>query len=220
MNLYHLQLLRRFLGMSNDDRQQGAVMAEEGERFLIVGLGNVGRNYVGNRHNIGFMAIDRLAGKYGLVLNRVQNKALVANGRLFHHSVLLAKPQTMMNGSGDAVGPLTKFYKVPPTRVLVIYDEIDIEFGMVRIREKGSSGGHNGMRSIIQHVGQEFPRIRLGIGRPNGKMPVHAYVLQDFAKDELPLVDEMLETAVSAVETFLSEGIQQAMNKHNGKKVL
>jgi PTH1 family peptidyl-tRNA hydrolase len=126
----------------------------------------------------------------------------------------------MMNGSGDAVGPLANFYKVPPANVLIIYDEIDIDFGVVRIREKGSSGGHNGMRSIIQHLGQDFPRIRLGIGRPNGKMPVHAYVLQDFGKDELPLLEEMLETAVSAVETFLSEGIQQAMNKHNGKKVL
>lgn len=206
--------------MNDNDKQREAANAEESERFLIVGLGNTGRKYAGNRHNIGFMAVDRLAAKHGLLSNRVQNKALVANGRLSHHPVILAKPQTMMNGSGDAVGPLAKFYKVPPANVLVIYDEIDIEFGMVRIREKGSSGGHNGMRSIIQHLGQEFPRIRLGIGRPAGKMPVHAYVLQDFAKDELPLVDEMLETAVSAIETFVSEGIQQAMNKYNGKKVL
>lgn len=206
--------------MNNDDRQREAANAGEGERFLIVGLGNTGRNYAGNRHNIGFMAVDRLAAKYGLLSNRVQNKALVANGRLANHPIILAKPQTMMNGSGDAVGPLAKFYKVPPANVLVIYDEIDIEFGMVRIREKGSSGGHNGMRSIIQHIGQDFPRIRLGIGRPAGKMPVHAYVLQDFGKDELPLVDEMLETAVSAVETFVQDGIQQAMNKYNGKKVL
>ncbi|MCB9433376.1 MAG: aminoacyl-tRNA hydrolase [Ardenticatenaceae bacterium] len=204
--------------MNNDDRQREAANDGEGERFLIVGLGNTGRNYAGNRHNIGFMAVDRLAAKYGLLSNRVQNKALVANGRLANHPVILAKPQTMMNGSGDAVGPLAKFYKVPPANVLVIYDEIDIDFGMVRIREKGSSGGHNGMRSVIQHLGQEFPRIRLGVGRPNGKMPVHAYVLQDFAKDDLPLVDEMLETAVAAVETFLSEGINMAMNKYNTKR--
>ena len=204
--------------MNSDDRQREAANAGEGERFLIVGLGNTGRKYAGNRHNIGFMAVDRLAAKHGLLLNRVQNKALVANGRLANHPVILAKPQTMMNGSGDAVDPLAKFYKVPPANVLVIYDEIDIEFGMVRIREKGSSGGHNGMRSVIQHLGQEFPRIRLGVGRPNGKMPVHAYVLQDFAKDELPLVDEVLETAVSAVETFLSEGINMAMNKYNTKR--
>ena len=204
--------------MNNDDRQREAANAGEGERFLIVGLGNTGRKYAGNRHNIGFMAVDRLAAKYGLLSNRVQNKALVANGRLANHPVILAKPQTMMNGSGDAVGPLAKFYKVPPANVLVIYDEIDIDFGMVRIREKGSSGGHNGMRSVIQHLGQEFPRIRLGVGRPNGKMPVHAYVLQDFAKDDLPLVDEMLETAVAAVETFLSEGINMAMNKYNTKR--
>ena len=213
-----LKRLWQFLRMNNDDRQREAANAGEGERFLIVGLGNTGRNYAGNRHNIGFMAVDRLAAKYGLLSNRVQNKALVANGRLANHPVILAKPQTMMNGSGDAVGPLAKFYKVPPANVLVIYDEIDIEFGMVRIRKKGSSGGHNGMRSVIQHLGQEFPRIRLGVGRPNGKMPVHAYVLQDFAKDELPLVDEMLETAVAAVETFLSEGINMAMNKYNTKR--
>ena len=213
-----LKRLWQFLRMNNDDRQREAANAGEGERFLIVGLGNTGRKYAGNRHNIGFMAVDRLAAKYGLLSNRVQNKALVANGRLANHPVILAKPQTMMNGSGDAVGPLAKFYKVPPANVLVIYDEIDIDFGMVRIREKGSSGGHNGMRSVIQHLGQEFPRIRLGVGRPNGKMPVHAYVLQDFAKDDLPLVDEMLETAVAAVETFLSEGINMAMNKYNTKR--
>ncbi len=191
----------------------------DAERFLIVGLGNPGRKYRGNRHNIGFMAVDTLAAAYNIESSKVQNKAIVGNGRIQDQNVIIAKPQTYMNNSGDAVGPLARYYKVPPENVLVVYDELDLPFGTIRLREKGGAGGHNGMKSIINHLGQEFPRVRLGIGRPPGQMPVPAYVLQDFGKDDLPLLDDVLAEAVRAIETYLREGIQLAMSRHNGNLV-
>jgi peptidyl-tRNA hydrolase, PTH1 family len=187
----------------------------DAERFLIVGLGNPGRKYRGNRHNIGFMAVDALAAAYKIESSKVQNKAIVGNGRIQSQNVILAKPQTYMNSSGDAVGPLARFYKVPPENVLVVYDELDLPFGTIRLREKGGAGGHNGMKSIINHLGQDFPRVRLGIGRPPGQMPVPAYVLQDFGKDDLPLLDDVLAEAIRAIEAYLRDGIQLAMSRHN-----
>lgn len=204
--------------MNSNDKKREAANANANQRFLVAGLGNIGRKYRNTRHNIGFMAVDKLAEKHRLLSRRVQNRAIVANGRIANQAVILAKPQTMMNLSGDALGPLAKYYKIPPENVIVIYDEIDLPFGNIRIRPKGSAGGHNGMRSIINHLGSDFPRIRLGVGRPTGRKPVPAHVLQDFGKDERPIVDEMLETAVAAIETFLSEGIDMAMNKHNTKR--
>ncbi|GJM42642.1 MAG: peptidyl-tRNA hydrolase [Ardenticatenaceae bacterium] len=189
------------------------------ERFLIVGLGNPGRKYRGHRHNIGFMAVDALAAAYNIEGKKVQNKAIVGDGRIQNQPVIIAKPQTYMNSSGDSVGPLARYYKVPPQNVLVIYDELDLPFGTIRLRENGGAGGHNGMKSIINHLGQEFPRVRLGIGRPAGQMPVPAYVLQDFGKNDLPLLDDVLAEAVRAIETFLQDGIQLAMSRHNGSLV-
>jgi PTH1 family peptidyl-tRNA hydrolase len=191
----------------------------DAERFLIVGLGNPGRKYRGNRHNIGFIAVDALAAAYKIESSKVQNKAIVGNGRIQNQNVIIAKPQTYMNNSGDSVGPLARYYKVPPENVLVIYDELDLPFGTIRLREKGGAGGHNGMKSVINHLGQEFPRVRLGIGRPPGQMPVPAYVLQDFGKDDLPLLDDVLNEAVRAIETYLRDGIQLAMSRHNGNLV-
>ena len=188
----------------------------EGERFLIVGLGNPGRKYRGNRHNIGFMAVDALAAAYDIQSSKVQNKAIVGNGRIQNQNVIIAKPQTYMNSSGDAVGPLAHYYKVSPENVLVVYDEIDLPFGTIRLREKGGAGGHNGMKSIINHLGNNFPRVRLGIGRPPGQMPVPAHVLRDFGKKDLPLLDDVLAEAVRAIETYLRDGIQLAMSRHNG----
>lgn len=186
------------------------------ERYLIIGLGNPGRGYAFNRHNVGFMAVDKLALRAGIDLRRVQSKAIVGNGRLADRPVILAKPQTFMNLSGEAVGALANYYRVPPAAILVIYDELDIPFGVIRLREKGGAGGHNGMRSLIQHLGNDFPRLRLGIGRPPGRMDPAAFVLQDFGRDELPLVSEMLTTAVEAIELFVSDGIQLAMSRYNG----
>jgi peptidyl-tRNA hydrolase, PTH1 family len=188
----------------------------ETSHTLIAGLGNPGRKYAANRHNIGFMAVDRLAEQYGIALGKVQNRALVGNGRIAGQSVILAKPQTFMNLSGDAVGPLASYYRIPPERVLVVYDELDLPFGSLRLRPGGGPGGHNGMRSIINHVGPDFPRLRLGIGRPPGQMPAAAYVLQDFGRGDLPLLNDILDEAIGAILTFLSEGIELAMSKHNG----
>ncbi len=188
----------------------------DSEKYLIVGLGNPGRKYRRNRHNIGFMVVDRLAAGYGIQSSKVQNKAIVGNGRIAHKPVLIAKPQTYVNLSGDAVGPLANYYKIPNENIFIIYDELDLPFGAIRLREKGGAAGHNGMRSIINHLGQDFARMRLGIGRPPGRMPVEAYVLQDFHKDNFPLLAEILDTAVQAVETFLQDGIQLAMSKYNG----
>ena len=187
-----------------------------GERYLITGLGNPGRGHLNNRHNIGFMVVDRLAARHGIDMKRVQSKAIVGSGRIAGRAVVLAKPQTFMNLSGEAVGPLVNYYKVPLTHILVVYDELDIPFGVLRLREKGGAGGHNGMRSIIQHLGNEFARLRMGIGRPPGRMEAAAYVLQDFGRDELPLVSEMLTTGVEAIESFIANGIDLTMSRFNG----
>ena len=188
----------------------------EGERFLIVGLGNPGKKHQKNRHNIGFMAVDRLAGQNEIPLGKVQSKAVLGNGRIAGQQVILAKPQTYMNRSGDSVGPLVNYYRVPLENVLVIYDELDLPFGTLRLRQSGGSGGHNGMKSIINHLGQDFPRMRLGIGRPPGRMEPADFVLRDFRGQELEVADALLADAVSAVDTYLTEGIDLAMTKHNG----
>jgi PTH1 family peptidyl-tRNA hydrolase len=187
------------------------------QKYLIAGLGNPGRSYKGNRHNIGFMVVDRLAEKYGIRLGRVQLKAIIGEGRIGERSVILVKPQAYMNLSGDSIGPLAKYYKVPLENVLVIYDEIDLPFGTLRLRSKGGSGGHNGRKSVIQHLGQDFPRLRLGIGRPSGRMPPAAYVLQDFGKDEVPVLLELIDSAIATIETYLDEDVDLAMTRHNGE---
>jgi len=209
---------RRLFGRQDELTDEFEEMNDT-ERFLIVGLGNPGRKYRGNRHNIGFMVLDALAVAHNIEGNKVQNKAIVANGRIQNKNVILAKPQTFMNLSGDSVGPLARYYKVPPENVLVVYDELDLPFGTIRMREKGGAGGHNGMKSVINHLGQDFPRVRLGIGRPKGQMPVPAHVLQDFGKDDLPLLDDVLAEAVRAIETYLRDGIQLAMSRHNGSLI-
>lgn len=186
------------------------------ERFLIVGLGNPGREYKGNRHNIGFMVVDRLASENGISLGKVQSRAILGDGRFANQRIILAKPQTYMNNSGNAVGPLANFYKISPSNVFIVYDEMDIPFGTIRLREKGGAGGHNGMKSTIQHLGQEFPRMRLGVGRPPGRMDPPAYLLQDFDKEQMPVVNDMIDEAIRAIATYLTDGIQAAMNKHNG----
>lgn len=186
------------------------------QKYLIAGLGNPGQAHKGNRHNIGFMVVDRLAEKYGIRLGRVQLKAITGEGRIKDRAVILAKPQTYMNLSGDSIGPLAKYYKVPLENVLVVYDEIDLPFGTLRLRSKGGSGGHNGMKSVIQHLGQDFPRLRLGVGRPSGRMPPAAYVLRDFGKDEEPVLLELLDSAIATIETYLDDDVDLAMTRHNG----
>jgi len=151
---------------------------------LIVGLGNPGRKYADNRHNVGFQCLDRLAEAWGLSFSRQKHKALLAQGQIAGLKVILAKPHTFMNLSGEAMERMARFYKVPPENILVIYDDLDLPVGRIRLRPEGGSGGHKGMQSIIEHLGSNgFPRLRVGIGRPTHGDPVD-YVLGDFTLDE------------------------------------
>jgi len=185
-------------------------------RYLIVGLGNPGRKYAGNRHNVGFRCVDHLASAYDLSLNRRQRQASVALGPILRRSVVLAKPRTYMNKSGHPVASLARFYRVPLDRLLVVYDDLDLPLGTTRIRPAGGSGGHRGMKSVIKQLGSRgFPRLRIGIGRPPGRMDPADYVLQDFSKDEETLLDRTLEQASSAIETWLAEGVDEAMSYYN-----
>lgn len=197
--------------------EQPIGLIEKREPCLIVGLGNPGSKYKNNRHNVGFMAVDRLSLGVGINMGRVQHRALFGKGECFGQAVILAKPQTFMNRSGDSVSVLARYYKIPPARVLVIYDELDLPLGSLRLRQKGGSGGHNGMKSVIQYLGIDFPRLRLGIGRPPGRMDPAAYVLRDFRKEELPIVDILLNDAVTAIESFIQIGVDLAMTQHNKK---
>lgn len=188
----------------------------ETQRRIIAGLGNPGKQHEANRHNIGFMAVDALARKHNLKFDKMMSKGLVALGEIKGHKVALVKPQTFMNASGECVVPVLRFYKSEPVDLMVCYDELDISAGHLRIRKDGSAGGHNGMRSIIAKLStQAFPRLRIGIGRPPGRMAPSDYVLQDFGKGELPDVDDALTRCVSAIEIWLVDGIELAMNRAN-----
>jgi PTH1 family peptidyl-tRNA hydrolase len=184
--------------------------------FLAVGLGNPGRDYRSNRHNVGFMLLDRLAARLGLTFSRYQFKALVTKGECQQQKLVLAKPQTFMNLSGQAVSALVRFYKVPMENLLVVYDDVDLPLGTLRLRPAGGSAGQKGMTSIIEKLGrQDFPRLRIGIGRPSGRMEAAAYVLQDFSTAETELLSITLDRAVDAVLTFVTEGLTMAMNRYN-----
>jgi PTH1 family peptidyl-tRNA hydrolase len=186
------------------------------EVTLIAGLGNPGPKYAANRHNVGFRCVERLGIALSLTFDKDQKQARVALGDFDGRRVVLAKPQTFMNESGRAIVPLTRFYKVQLECLLVVYDDLDLPLGTVRLRPEGGSGGHKGIRSIIEHLGtRDFPRLRIGIGRPPGRMDPAAYVLQDFSADEESLLEETLERAVAAIETWLRQGIEVAMDRYN-----
>jgi peptidyl-tRNA hydrolase, PTH1 family len=185
--------------------------------FLLVGLGNPGREYRATRHNVGFMAIDRICDTVGLKLGRLQSKALVAAGAWDGVKIVLAKPQTFMNLSGQSVMGLAHFYKVPQDRMLIIHDDIDLPVGAIRIRPGGGSAGQRGLASIIQQFGtQEFPRLRIGVGRPPGQKDAADYVLHDFSAADLEFIRPVLDRAVEAAKTFVTFGLDRAMNLYNG----
>jgi PTH1 family peptidyl-tRNA hydrolase len=187
------------------------------ETFLIVGLGNSGREYRENRHNVGFMLVDRLAAKLDVRFSRMQSKALVASATYNECKIVLAKPQTFMNLSGQSMQGLIRFYKLSLTNLLVAHDDLDLPPGTIRIRPDGGSAGQKGMESIIERLGtEEFARIRLGIGRPPGQMEAPDYVLQDFSDAEMTAISETLDRAVDAALTFVTEGLDAAMNRYNG----
>jgi PTH1 family peptidyl-tRNA hydrolase len=204
-----------FFGVFN--RQAGMEGNAEQQVHLIAGLGNPGREYRDTRHNIGFMVLDRLAGRLGERFARLESKSLVAKATHQGSRLILAKPQTFMNESGRAVGGLIRFYKVPLDHVLVVYDDVDLPFGTLRLRPMGGSAGQKGMRSILEQIGtEELARLRMGIGRPPGKMDAAVYVLRPFSAAEVGLLPELLDRAADAVLVFVAEGLEKAMNTYNG----
>jgi PTH1 family peptidyl-tRNA hydrolase len=185
---------------------------------LIVGLGNPGAKYAHSRHNVGFMVVDRLAHVEGIAFSRRRFNALLAEGEIGPERVIVAKPQTFMNSSGVAVGKLFGFYKVRPEDLIVIYDDLDLPLGKTRLRTRGSAGGHHGMESIIAAIGtSEFPRLRIGIGRPNPDADID-HVLSPFTAEEDRVIKEAIERAAKTVEVWLSEGITLAMNRFNSQQ--
>ena len=183
---------------------------------LIVGLGNPGPNHAFNRHNVGFQCLDHIAQAHGLEFTQRRFGASLAFGEILGVKVLLAKPLTYMNLSGRAVGPLVRWYKVSAAGLLVIYDDMDLPLGSIRLRQRGGAGGHKGMLSLVESLGtQDFPRLRVGIGRPPGKMDPVDYVLGDFTPEERIAIEEACERAIAAVGCWLTEGIVEAMNRYN-----
>lgn len=185
--------------------------------FLLIGLGNPGREYKDTRHNFGFMLIDRIAVRLNARGMKVQSKAIVMNTTHEERKLILAKPQTFMNLSGQSVQGLVHFYKIPLTNVMILSDDLDIPFGTVRIRASGGPGGQRGLGSILEKLGtKDVPRMRLGIGRPPGRMDPAAYVLQSFSRDEMQTLSEVLDHGAEAALAFVTHGLNKAMNEFNG----
>ena len=186
-----------------------------GETVLIVGLGNPGPAYAENRHNAGFQCVSRFAERHGLHFSFYRFRASLAKGTVHGHPVLVARPLTYMNESGQAVQPLVHHYQISLDSLLVVYDDLDLPLGKIRLRARGSSGGHRGLESILHHLGTtEVPRLRLGIGRPTCGDPVD-YVLSDWRPEERTVMEETYERATEAIDCFLVEGIAAAMNRYN-----
>lgn len=189
----------------------------ENTPYLIAGLGNPGAEYRHNRHNIGFMVVDTLTELEHIPIRRAEFRAMVGKGNINDQRLILAKPQPYMNKSGESIAPLVHFYKISLDRLLVIHDDLDLPFGTLRLRPSGGTGGHRGMESIVSKLGtRDFARLRVGIGRPPGRMDPRDYVLHDFDPDEKQLLPEVCETAVDAIHRFIKDGIEKAMNEFNG----
>ena len=185
--------------------------------YIIIGLGNPGKRYENTRHNLGFITIDKIARENDINVNKIKHKALVGEGMISGHKVLLVKPQTYMNLSGESVREVFEFYKIEPEKLLVIFDDIDIPMGQLRIRKKGSAGTHNGMKSIIYQIQtDQFPRIRIGIGNDR-KRGLIGHVIGSFKKEEKTAIEDAVIRAAKAVTDILDIGIEKAMSEHNVK---
>jgi PTH1 family peptidyl-tRNA hydrolase len=180
---------------------------------LVVGLGNPGRDYEGTRHNVGFDTVDKVAERWAIRWRLW--KSIVEVATAGDREAILAKPKTFMNLSGEAVARISAFHKVQPSEILVIVDEAQLPLGRLRLRASGSAGGHNGLKSVIQYVGQEFPRLRIGIGRGDPQWDLSDHVLASFRSDEREIIREAIDRAADAVETFLEDGLAVAMNRFN-----
>jgi len=185
--------------------------------YIIAGLGNPGLKYANTRHNVGFIVLDMLADKLDIKVSKAKHKALIGEGTFAGEKIVLAKPQTYMNLSGESIVELKNWYKVEDSRIIIIYDDIDLDIGVLRIRPSGSAGTHNGMRSIIEHLkSQDFPRVRLGIGRPPQDWDLKDYVLSTFRDDEIPKLKDACQRAVEGVELIITKGVNYAMSRCNG----
>ena len=185
--------------------------------FLIVGLGNPGKNYEFTRHNAGFLTLDHIASELDTEINNLKNNALVADVVINNHRCLLVKPQTFMNNSGTAVRDIAKFYKIPPEKIIIIFDDISLPCGKLRIRRKGTDGGHNGIKSIIYHLNSDqFPRIKIGVGaKPNPEYDLADWVLSKFGKDDTEQLKAAITKATEVLPFILDGEIDKAMNKAN-----
>lgn len=199
------------------EKKEPAVAEATGETYVIVGLGNPGKKYATTRHNVGFLALDSLAMDSDIQITKIKHKALLGEGRIAGKKVVLVKPQTYMNKSGESVQELVNFYKIPLENLIVIYDDIDLDPGRLRIRKKGSGGSHNGMRNIIRLLGDDgFPRIRIGVGKPPEGQDLASFVLSQFHDDEKRDVADAVENAAKAAATMVTDGLDIAMNTYNG----
>ncbi|EST51748.1 peptidyl-tRNA hydrolase [Brevibacillus panacihumi W25] len=186
---------------------------------VVIGLGNPGKKYEDTRHNAGFMAIDKISENWGIPVSSNKFRALIGEGRAQGEKVLLVKPQTYMNLSGESIAEILRFYKLTPDDLVVIFDDLDLPTGQLRLREKGSAGGHNGIKSMIQHLGtQEFKRIKVGIGRPEPGRSVSDYVLQSFPSGERKEIDEAVSRAADAADMWVREPFLKVMNHFNALK--
>lgn len=185
--------------------------------YMIVGLGNPGKQYESTRHNAGFICLDLLAEKYSISVKKLKFKSLLGEGRIEGKRCLLLKPQTFMNLSGEAVRDAAEFYKIPPENIIVIYDDISLDPGKLRIRRKGSDGGHNGMKNILYHLKSDgFPRIKVGVGaKPNPEYDLADWVISRFTSNEAKLIKQAAEKAVGAVEYMVCGNIDKAMSDYN-----
>lgn len=187
--------------------------------YIIAGLGNPTREYEKTRHNVGFEVIDVLADMLGTTVEEKKFKGCYGRGIIGGEKVLLLKPQTFMNLSGESIRAASDFYKVDPEHIIIIYDDISLDVGQLRIRKKGSAGGHNGIKNIIAHLGtQEFPRIKVGVGDKPKKMDLADYVLSRFSKEDRAAMEDAFKEAAKAVEVMITEGMDAAMNQFNGHK--
>lgn len=185
--------------------------------YIIAGLGNPGQKYALTRHNIGFITVDLIANMFGININKSFGKSLIGAGTICSSKVILVKPQTYMNLSGEALLDIKNWYKADISKIITIYDDVDLKSGCLRVRQSGSAGTHNGMRSIIYNIQSDmFPRIRIGIGAPPPYMDIADYVLSTFSADELPLIKDACERAAKAAELIISKGVQEAMRQCNG----
>ena len=187
--------------------------------YIIAGLGNPTSQYEGTRHNAGFDVIDVIAEKYNISVDGKKNRAYIGKGMIEGQKVILAKPQTYMNLSGDSVGEMAQFYKIPPENIIVINDDISLDVGRIRVRPKGSAGGHNGLKSIIYRLNSDtFPRVKMGVGAPKHEdYDLADFVLGRFTKEEIPVMEDAIMKAEKAVAEIIKNGVQSAMNKYNGK---